>query len=366
MKYFTFLLLFFVFCGCSQAPTFDEPMPQVGDLKKDDSTVCAYIKCSKTKNLYLQKYAKQADGQYSPSGAFKLGEGVGAFPISDISRYAVSTEGVDLQNINPCPYCENERLGISSCEKMLCLPKSKSEVTKFNFCITIDNSGSMSGGGGLFGFGSGQNKLKAVKDAAKSFVQKRDLSVDKIGVVVFSDSAHIQSNLASDKNQIISAIDSIGSGGGTMFAQALQLSSQVLNGGVQNPDLANTTADNTMQAVENNKAVLFFTDGQNGDQQPTLQTANMLRNNGITIVAVATADGDRNYLAQMTGAPAKVIIAGNDDIGAAFKQAEEVIERTVINKASTGNSGKGTKVVCPWCEKEETFESGGKIGGSGG
>lgn len=180
-----------------------------------------------------------------------------------------------------------------------------------DFCITLDNSGSMG-----YGFDS---RLQQVKNAAKDFVERRDLSADKFGVVRFDDTVSTMLHLSDRRNQIIWAIDSIGAGGGTSFAGALFESAKVL----YNTDLNSSKLDTIYLRK---KAVLFFTDGQNADRYEALEQAQQLRDSGIIICAVATEDADRSYLEKITGDRDLVIIARSGDIAEAFRYAETAIE----------------------------------------
>ena len=170
-----------------------------------------------------------------------------------------------------------------------------------DFCITLDNSGSMGSGYG--------SDLQKVKDAAKDFVGRRNLSMDRFGVVRFDDTASKLLGLSNNQSRICSAIDSIGSGGMTDFVPALVESADVLR---QSTGLRK-------------KVVLFFTDGKTSNASEALQKARQLRNSSIIICAVATDDADRNCLTEMTGNSNLVIIARGGDIANAFKQAETAI-----------------------------------------
>ncbi|MDR1493433.1 MAG: VWA domain-containing protein [Planctomycetaceae bacterium] len=203
------------------------------------------------------------------------------------------------------------------------------------FCLTFDDSGSMTG-----------NKRNAVKKAAKDFVQNRDLEKEKIGIVVFSSSSQTLLPLSHDKTQIISKIDNYYSGGGTYFSQALEDSFQVFQNDSEVTDEENAIKEVNEKIREQNeknkkrkknteplkeqavpKIVLFFTDGQNADAAEALQKSQKLRENGIILIAVATQDGNRQYLEQMTGDSQKVFMTSDQNIGDAFKQAEQVIAK---------------------------------------
>lgn len=118
------LLAAVALCGChkeSVAVPRSPAAPAALPTKKDDSTSCAYWKCSKTKKLYMQKYVKQENGSYKPAGAFKLDTGIGAFPLDELDKYGSDGESVPLENgSNNCPYCQNRGLKRCDCGKTSC------------------------------------------------------------------------------------------------------------------------------------------------------------------------------------------------------------------------------------------------------
>ncbi|MDR0706083.1 MAG: hypothetical protein LBF88_14010, partial [Planctomycetaceae bacterium] len=100
-KILLFVLFSVLFSGCSQQAVntdnnVTEPIPVVVPTKKDDSTACAYWKCSQEKKLYMQKYVKQEGGNYRPAGTYKLDKGVGAFPLEDLDKYGSDGNAVDI------------------------------------------------------------------------------------------------------------------------------------------------------------------------------------------------------------------------------------------------------------------------------
>jgi hypothetical protein len=130
MKKFLLLVLFDVLfgiiSGCSHR-TVDmnsnvtETISAVVPTKKDDSTACAYWKCSHEKKLYMQKYVKQEGGNYRPAGTYKLDQGNGAFPLEDLDKYKSDGEAVNISvGFDPCPYCRNTSLIKCNCGKVYC------------------------------------------------------------------------------------------------------------------------------------------------------------------------------------------------------------------------------------------------------
>ena len=124
------LFLFSAVAGCNDISVpsgEDVPIMDVAATKKEDSTACAYWKCSTTQKLYMQKYVKSDGGRWHPAGAFKLDEGVGAFPLEDLDKYGSDGEAVSIENgFDPCPYCANTVVVGCSCGKTYC---EKSEAT---------------------------------------------------------------------------------------------------------------------------------------------------------------------------------------------------------------------------------------------
>ena len=135
MKRYLLLLLVVAVIGCGGGT----PLPDVDNTaasnvsatQRRDSTAAAYWKCSATKKLYMQKYVRTDGGQWRPAGAFKLGEGIGAFPLEDLDKYRSDgdTVSIDVGN-NPCPHCNNPSLGQCRCGKTHCLePLVGSRIT---------------------------------------------------------------------------------------------------------------------------------------------------------------------------------------------------------------------------------------------
>lgn len=132
MKRFLLLFLFVVPAGCGeQSPQPIRDTVSIDDVvltKKDDSTACAYWMCSKTKKLYMQKYVKGTSGKYRPAGAYKLDEGVGAFPLKDLDKYGSDGEVVSTSDgFDPCPYCGNTV--IVNCDSRECRGKTYCETS---------------------------------------------------------------------------------------------------------------------------------------------------------------------------------------------------------------------------------------------
>jgi hypothetical protein len=136
MKYLICFLSLLLILGCDPVEKPPEYIPEgdiyddhidVGTTKKDDSTVCAYWRCSTTKKLYMQKYVKNSGNYFQPSsyrpdGAYKLDKGEGAFPLEELDKYSHDEGKVSWSvGFDPCPYCSNSGVGQCSCKKVFCV-----------------------------------------------------------------------------------------------------------------------------------------------------------------------------------------------------------------------------------------------------
>ncbi|GHT24259.1 hypothetical protein FACS189419_09080 [Planctomycetales bacterium] len=155
VKHLICLLPALFLLGCAQSAVVNqiedigEP-PKVSTTKKDDSTACAYWKCSTTKKLYMQKYVKDTNGNYHPAGSYKLDEGEGAFPLKDLDKYGSDGNAVSVEaGADACPYDRNPNLVKRGCGKTYCEKAGATSGT----CPWCGNhgsyrSGSWSTGGG--------------------------------------------------------------------------------------------------------------------------------------------------------------------------------------------------------------------------
>lgn len=72
------------------------------------------------------------------------------------------------------------------------------------------------------------SKLDNAKRAAKQFVQKLDFEVSKVGVTSFSDAAYVETELTDSMGRVLGAIDGIDTEFGTVIADGLDLSREML------------------------------------------------------------------------------------------------------------------------------------------
>ena len=122
------VLMLFGGSGCSRPALREESqslltLPEKVTTKSDDSTACAYWKCSVTKKIYLQKYVKTEGGSYRTAGAYPLDGGIHAYPLDEIDQYHKEDSLVNLGDtgFDPCPYCGNTALvHCDRCQKSYC------------------------------------------------------------------------------------------------------------------------------------------------------------------------------------------------------------------------------------------------------
>lgn len=155
-KLFLLLLALCIVQGCSQVVppldtnTDEQTTSSVIPTRKDDSTSCAYWKCSTEKKVYMQKYVKGDDGKYRPAGTYKL-EGTGAFPLDDLDKHKSDGTTVSWSvGFDPCPYCSNTTVGQCHCKKVFCVSAKKNAGTCpwcGSYC-TFTPGDAMVGGGG--------------------------------------------------------------------------------------------------------------------------------------------------------------------------------------------------------------------------
>ena len=182
--------------------------------------------------------------------------------------------------------------------------------------LTIDTSGSMSG-----------DNLAEVKKAAKSFIEKRDLSRDKIALVTFNSWGEIRLPMTQNQGDLFSKIDELFSNGGTNFEAAM------------------TSSEEVISHEEGNLAILLFTDGANseGDPRRAVRIASQLRERNIGVFAIATPDADFRYLTSLTGSRDRVVSTRSGDFGNAFAKAEAMISTKTL--AGTHQGGLTSALI---------------------
>ena len=197
-------------------------------------------------------------------------------------------------------------------EVFLALTKLPPPTPQTNHAIVllIDSSSSM-----------GDGKLDEVKSAATDFVQRQDLSNNKLAVVNFGNTVSSLTSLTNNPNRLKTAINSLRSSGGTPMAEGINVAVSELRSTLLNP------------------SILLFTDGLPDDPDLTIEAAKAAKRQSIKVVAVATGDADVNFLADLTGDSSLVFFANSGEFDRAFQAAEAKIYGTLIESEGAGNYG---------------------------
>lgn len=180
------------------------------------------------------------------------------------------------------------------------LPPTPATATTHAIVLLIDTSDSMSG-----------SNLSEAQAAATRFVDRQDLTRNQLAIVNFGAQIQVVAPLNSQANTLKQAISRLSANGATPMQEGIQTASQVFQSSLLRPEIR--------------RDILLFTDGQPSNPFKTLIEAVSARNQGINIVAVATAGADTQYLAQVTGNPALVFYANAGDFDRAFQAAEKAI-----------------------------------------
>ena len=177
--------------------------------------------------------------------------------------------------------------------------------TPQSICLTMDISGSMAG-----------DPLREVKEAAKSFIRKRDLSRDKIAIVTFSDYARVIVPFSQNQEELFRNIDQLRDTGGTNFEAAMQVSETLF------PE-----EQSVLRTEDGDCSILLFTDGEStvGNPNAAISTASRLISRNVRVFAIATLDADMRYLTNLTQQPDRVITTRSGDFEDAFARAEKMI-----------------------------------------
>jgi Ca-activated chloride channel family protein len=176
--------------------------------------------------------------------------------------------------------------------------------------LLIDCSGSM----------DEKNKLQEVKSAAQAFLQRQNLSENRLAVVGFGSNVEIGASLTGNKFMLDRAIAQLSDGGGTRM------------------DIAIEAAARELQPTSLPRNILLFTDGESSNAGTTLTAGQSAKAEGINLVAVATGDANTNFLTQLTGNPSLVFYANSGDFDRAFRQAEQAIySNQLVESGPTGD-----------------------------
>ena len=209
--------------------------------------------------------------------------------------------------------------------EMLFIGDGSPRTESRKICLLFDISGSMGDRISREG-GRSVSQLSALQDAASDFLRRQDLSIDPVGLAVFSSDAHVVNALTHDAGVLNKSIARLYANGGTNLGRGFDVAASVLK-------------DQTGE-----RWILVFTDGKpetssvpgETPERAALNAAARARNAGIQIVAIGTGLADAGLLAQAAGSTDNVIVSDPRKLHDAFRQSEAVINRQML--ASTASS----------------------------
>ncbi|MCH8004966.1 MAG: VWA domain-containing protein [Planctomycetes bacterium] len=188
------------------------------------------------------------------------------------------------------------------------------QATPRSICLLFDVSGSMAKLIGGRAPVTGRTQLQELKQAAGEFLERQDLSLDSIALVVFSNDAQRLSKLSQDSDKLLRSLHRLNAGGTTNLGRGLDVAAEAL------------------ARAAGERWILLFSDGKpeglsiHGDPEAeALNAATRVRDSGINIVAIGTGLADATLLRQITGERGNVIISDPQALAKAFRRSERVI-----------------------------------------
>ena len=199
----------------------------------------------------------------------------------------------------------------------------KPAVPPRSIVLLLDCSGSMAGA-----------KLAEMKEAARQFVERQELSKDRVAVIGFGSHVHPASGLSGEKGVLQTAVTGLSEGGSTNMPAGLSTALTQLS--------SDATPGKTLRNI------LLFTDGMPQDQAGTRAVADQCRQQDVRIVVVATGDANVPFLASLTQDPKLVFPANVGSFAAAFAQAEKAIKGLAESESSGGGLFYGLFRTSVW------------------
>jgi uncharacterized protein YegL len=160
--------------------------------------------------------------------------------------------------------------------------------------LIVDRSRSMLNGG----------KLTAAKDAARTFVEATDLTLQRVAVVAYAADAEVGIGLTQDKAAIFAAIDPLDVRSGTDISAAIDVSYDLLQ------------RDKRPDAMP---VIILMSDGQPNrpapdPQQAGIRSANSAKLGGVQLFTVGLGtDADKAYLRQLASGDADFYYSPSPD-----------------------------------------------------
>ena len=175
-------------------------------------------------------------------------------------------------------------------------PKEMAQVAHKIVYLTIDVSGSMSG-----------SPLEEAKKAVQKFVTSSDLTHTSVGLISFSDSAHVVVEASQDGNKLNRGAEKLSIDGGT--AEPL------------------TFVHGHFKNHKNPRYCVVLTDGQWGGQDRAIKTAKAMQEEGIEIIAIGFGSANVEFLRSIATSDESAFLISSTEIGSAFENiAQELVE----------------------------------------
>jgi len=208
--------------------------------------------------------------------------------------------------------------------------------------LLLDTSLSMS----IDNLQTGARRIDEIKTVAAAYAQRQNKERTRLGLVHFGSFSEVLVPLSYDHVTTAGTIGQLTPDGLTRMDMGLDQALQ---------ELQSNALGTTGKEPAEQRSILFFTDGTPLAADPNvdaralaLQSAQRVRDQGIRLVAVACGEGDRDFLAQLTGDPALVFWASAGKFDEAFQQAERAIAPATahqLTESAPSRSGSKTRSV---------------------
>lgn len=187
--------------------------------------------------------------------------------------------------------------------------------------IAVDTSGSMCG-----------HPMGEAKRAAKSLVEKLDMSRFSVGILAFSDQMGVLSNCTDNKSDVLSAISKldVGWGGGNEacpFKNAMKM----------------------MRSGEGAKFIVLLTDGCWDDPRQAIRDAKDVKEAGAEIIAIGFGGADREFLRAVATCDENALMTDLSRLVDSFSKIAQVLSESggqseaslIIDESQSGTPSKG-------------------------
>lgn len=148
--------------------------------------------------------------------------------------------------------------------------------------LVIDTSGSMQG-----------ERIASAQGSAIQFISRLDPEKDRVGLVSFSSSATILSELTNDFGAVRNLISGLSAEGGTSIDSGLDAGDQALQ---------------ISDRPETSQVVVLLSDGYS-DPDAAIAAANAVKSRGINIISVGVGGGDQGLLSSIASKSSDFLFA---------------------------------------------------------